>query len=133
MQERRAQGCEDFKLYLKISERYEFAVIKEHLTGLRQLRDAMSMDLLRMLRSYELVAEYAEREHPCHVRAIRAGRTDNRRMLLAKAVRSRRLRSAIVLAVELARPISLARLEAPFEGAHFRDPILSAPLESAAK
>ncbi len=75
LRERGAQGCEDFKLYLQISERYEFAVIKEHLTGYRELRDAMSMDFVQMVRSDELVGVYAERAHP-RPRATHPRRTD---------------------------------------------------------
>ena len=69
----RAQGCEDFKLYLRISERYEFAVVKEFLTGYRSLEDAMSMDLLQMLRSHNLVADYGERAHPRYAGLVQDG------------------------------------------------------------
>ena len=100
---RRAQGCEDFKLYLQISERYEFAVIKEFLTGYRLLRDAMSMDLLQMVQSDELVGEYAERAHPGHARLIRAGRIYFRQTQFLKALRHWHLRAALILLLQLLR------------------------------
>ena len=44
---RGAQGCEDLQLYLKIAERYEFGLVKEHLTGYRRLPGNMSSDVRR--------------------------------------------------------------------------------------
>jgi glycosyltransferase involved in cell wall biosynthesis/peptidoglycan/xylan/chitin deacetylase (PgdA/CDA1 family) len=83
----RAQGCEDFKLYLRISERYEFAVVKEFLTGYRILENAMSMDLRQMLRSRDLVADYAARAHPHYAALARDGCTYYWRGQLQKAFR----------------------------------------------
>jgi glycosyltransferase involved in cell wall biosynthesis len=103
LRERGAQGCEDFKLYLQISERYEFAVIKEHLTGYRELRDAMSTDFLQMVRSDELVGAYAERAHPHHARLIRAGRIYFRKSQIRRALRHGRLRTAGILLLGLLR------------------------------
>ena len=103
LRERGAQGCEDFKLYLQISERYEFAVIKEHLTGYRELRDAMSTDFLQMVRSDELVGAYAERTHPHHARLIRAGRIYFRQSQIRRALRHRRVRIAGILLLGLLR------------------------------
>jgi glycosyltransferase involved in cell wall biosynthesis len=103
LREQGAQGCEDFKLYLRISERYEFAVIKEHLTGYRELRDAMSTDFLQMVRSDELVGAYAERAHPHHARLIRAGRIYFRKSQIRRALRHGRFRTAGVLLLGLLR------------------------------
>jgi glycosyltransferase involved in cell wall biosynthesis len=49
------QGCEDFKLYFSIAERYHFSVVPQYLTGYRQLPNSMSSDTLQMARSWELV------------------------------------------------------------------------------
>lgn len=51
---RGAQGCEDLMIYLRLAERYEFRVIRRHLTGYRVTRANMSSDAMRMLRSCEL-------------------------------------------------------------------------------
>jgi glycosyltransferase involved in cell wall biosynthesis/peptidoglycan/xylan/chitin deacetylase (PgdA/CDA1 family) len=103
LRERGAQGCEDFQLYLRISERYEFAVIKEHLTGYRELHDAMSTDFLQMVRSDELVGAYAERAHPRHARLIRAGRIYFRKSQIRRALRHGRFRTAGLLLLGLLR------------------------------
>jgi glycosyltransferase involved in cell wall biosynthesis/peptidoglycan/xylan/chitin deacetylase (PgdA/CDA1 family) len=94
-----AQGCEDFKLYLRISERYDFAVVKEFLTGYRCVSNRMSSDLLQMQRSHDLVAEYAEVSYPRYARLARDSRTYCRASNLKKAfkVRSFALLTELVL------------------------------------
>ena len=101
LREQGAQGCEDFKLYLQISERYEFAVIKEHLTGYRELRDAMSTNFIQMVRSDELVGAYAERAHPHHAQLIRGGRIYFRQTQIRRALRLGRFRTAGILLLGL--------------------------------
>jgi hypothetical protein len=98
-----AQGCEDFKLYLQIAERYEFAVVKEFLTGYRSLENAMSMDLPQMQRSHDLVADYAERAHPRYAQFVRDGRTHYRRTQLWKAFQHRHFSLLPVLLFDLVR------------------------------
>jgi hypothetical protein len=78
LRERNAQGCEDYKLYFKIAERYEFAVIKEHLTSYRVMPGNMSSDVRQMLRSHDLVTlpfrevypEYAPQFHESRNRLL---------------------------------------------------------------
>jgi glycosyltransferase involved in cell wall biosynthesis/peptidoglycan/xylan/chitin deacetylase (PgdA/CDA1 family) len=103
LHEQHAQGCEDFKLYLQIAERYDFAVIREYLTGYRELPDAMSMDLLQMVRSDELVGAYAERAHPHFTRLIRGGRIYFRETQVRRALRHGRFRTAVILLHGLVR------------------------------
>jgi glycosyltransferase involved in cell wall biosynthesis/peptidoglycan/xylan/chitin deacetylase (PgdA/CDA1 family) len=103
LRERGAQGCEDCKLYLQISERYEFAVIREFLTGYRLLPQAMSMDVLQMIRSHDLVAAYAEQAHPHHARLIRSGQIFFRQMQLRTAVRQGQMRTAAIVLLDLLR------------------------------
>lgn len=87
-----AQGCEDYKLYFAIAERYRFGLVREHLTGYRELPSNMSSDLWRMLRSRDLCAfEIAERHPRLHVR-LRRGRTRLLRFMLTRSVRTRRWR-----------------------------------------
>jgi glycosyltransferase involved in cell wall biosynthesis len=57
-----AQGCEDWQLYVRISEQFEYAVVQEYLTGYRKWRGSMSSDQMRMYRSFRLaVAELLQR------------------------------------------------------------------------
>jgi glycosyltransferase involved in cell wall biosynthesis len=87
---RHAEGCEDLLLYLRIAERYEFALVPERLTGYRQTPANMSSDPTRMLRSWRLVAAEMRSRHPQHRRAVEQGVTFYVAWLLARAIRSRR-------------------------------------------
>jgi glycosyltransferase involved in cell wall biosynthesis len=60
----RAQGCEDWILYLKIAERSRVVLAPGFLIGYRQLSGAMSRNIESMRRSYCLVMEQAKRAHP---------------------------------------------------------------------
>ena len=59
-----AEGCEDWKLYLSLAERYDFAVVRECLVGYRQTPGMMSRNLWAMKRSYELLFGDVRRRHP---------------------------------------------------------------------
>jgi len=61
---REAQGCEDWKLYLSLAERYDFAVVPACLVGYRQTTGMMSRNLRAMRRSYDLVFDDIRRRHP---------------------------------------------------------------------
>jgi|KBSSwiStaDraftv2_1062776.scaffolds.fasta_scaffold116764_2 Glycosyltransferases involved in cell wall biogenesis len=63
-----AQGCEDWRFYFSVAEKYHFALVPELLTGYRQSPRNMSSDPMRMLRSSRLVAEWMQRRQP-HLRA----------------------------------------------------------------
>ncbi|MDB9374431.1 glycosyltransferase family 2 protein [Nodularia sphaerocarpa] len=52
--EQNAQGCEDFDLYLRIAEKYEFRVVPEILIGYRQVFGSMSCNSLAMEKSRKL-------------------------------------------------------------------------------
>ena len=54
----KAQGCEDWKLYLALSEICEFAVVPVHLVGYRRSTSSMSANIAMMERSMELVSEW---------------------------------------------------------------------------
>lgn len=96
-----AQGCEDLKLYLKIAERYEFAVVKECLTGYRRTPGNMSSDALQMLRSSNLVFAEFLQAYPQYRHLIRQGRTHMLRWLFQSAVRTRELRPIGVMTMEI--------------------------------
>jgi glycosyltransferase involved in cell wall biosynthesis len=59
-----AQGCEDLRLWLRIAEHYNFAVVPEFLVGYRQDAANMSRKVVEMRRSYSLVIAEARRKHP---------------------------------------------------------------------
>lgn len=52
--EQNAQGCEDFDLYLRIAEKYEFRVVPELLIGYRQVIGSMSCNSHAMEKSRQL-------------------------------------------------------------------------------
>jgi glycosyltransferase involved in cell wall biosynthesis len=52
----RAEGCEDWLLYLRIAEKHEFRVVEECLVGYRMLPGSMSRDERQMLRSLRQVS-----------------------------------------------------------------------------
>jgi glycosyltransferase involved in cell wall biosynthesis len=59
-----AQGCEDWDFYLKIAERYSFAVVPEFLVGYRQQPAAMSRNVVSMQKSYRIMMEWWQVHHP---------------------------------------------------------------------
>ncbi|MFW2439118.1 MAG: glycosyltransferase family 2 protein [Arenicellales bacterium] len=59
-----AHGCEDWDIYLRIAEHYEFRVVPEHLTGYWQTAESMSADWKLMDRSYGLLMEWVRTRHP---------------------------------------------------------------------
>jgi hypothetical protein len=98
---KRAQGCEDLDLYLRIAEHYAFAVVPEHLTGYRQLGSAMSSDLMQMLRSWTLVSAAAGRRRPASRAALERGVTNCTAWLLVRAIQYRRIGDSFRLATRL--------------------------------
>lgn len=63
-QAQNAYGCEDWDLYLRIAENYEFRVVPEFLVGYRKLHHSMSYDYDRMARSHALMLQGAQQRHP---------------------------------------------------------------------
>ena len=61
---RNAQGCEDWKLSLRLAERYEFATVQDFLVGYRQSSGMMSRNFQAMKRSHDLVLDDVRRRHP---------------------------------------------------------------------
>jgi len=55
LRDRKAQGCEDWDLYFKLAERWEFGVVPEFLVRYRKPIQSMSQDDQQMARSHELV------------------------------------------------------------------------------
>lgn len=59
-----AQGCEDYDLYLRIAEQFEFRVVKEFLTGYRKSENSMSSNHKSMERSRHLVYRDQKMRNP---------------------------------------------------------------------
>jgi glycosyltransferase involved in cell wall biosynthesis len=98
-----AEGCEDYKLYLAIAERYEFAVVRDYLTGYRELPASMSGDVPKMVRSRDLtIADYAVR-YPELRDDIRLGRIRFLRFMIARCWRQRRTATALKLLTDMMR------------------------------
>lgn len=58
-----AQGCEDWDLYLRIAEQYQFRVVPEFLVGYRKLQTSMSRDFTSMARSHTLMLQAIRQKH----------------------------------------------------------------------
>jgi glycosyltransferase involved in cell wall biosynthesis len=64
LQDRGAQGCEDFLFQLLIARNWEVELVPAFLTGYRETPDAMSANRERMRRSHLLMYEIIERRYP---------------------------------------------------------------------
>jgi len=64
LKENNAQGCEDWELYLRIAEYYQFRVVPEFLLGYRQVLGSMASNCTSMARSYHLVIADVQQRHP---------------------------------------------------------------------
>lgn len=91
---RGAEGCEDFKLYFRIAEHYEFLLVPEYLVGYRQLADNMSSNIRAMLRSRDLCNAELAADHPEYAAEFSQGRMRLMRFMLARSVRFLRFRDA---------------------------------------
>jgi glycosyltransferase involved in cell wall biosynthesis len=111
LRDRGCEGAEDFKMYLQIAERYEFAVVPDYLTGYRECSGNMSYDVTRMVRSRDVcVSEFAIR-HPDLCGAIENGRTRFLRFMVARSVREKQFVVAIRLFATMLRGNPLGALQ----------------------
>lgn len=55
------QGCEDWDLSLRLSERYKVGLVRKSLVGYRQLAGCMSLNAAAMSRSYEIIMARARK------------------------------------------------------------------------
>ena len=73
-----ATGCEDRDLYLRIAEKFDFAVVERVLIGYRQRPDNISSDAAMMGRSHQLLADRLRRRNrQLPGRYLRQGRALN--------------------------------------------------------
>jgi glycosyltransferase involved in cell wall biosynthesis len=98
LRSRGAQGCEDWKLYLKIAERHPIAMVPEYLVGYRvSSPGAMSDDYTQMMRSRRLVEAEFISAYPNLAAQFACGNAILARSLALRAIERRRFRSAIDL------------------------------------
>jgi glycosyltransferase involved in cell wall biosynthesis len=64
MKEQNAQGCEDWELYLRIAEHYQFRVLPEFHVGYRKIINSMSGDYSKMAKSHSLMLQAVRQRHP---------------------------------------------------------------------
>lgn len=62
--EKSAQGCEDWDLYLRLAEYYQFGVVPEFLIGYRKLYSSMSSNYVVMAKSHALMLQDVKQRHP---------------------------------------------------------------------
>ena len=58
------QGCEDWDIYLRIAEHYQFRVVPEFLVGYRQVTGSMSRSYMVMANGYEMMMAESQKKHP---------------------------------------------------------------------
>jgi glycosyltransferase involved in cell wall biosynthesis len=79
---RRAQGCEDLKVYLAIAERWEFDLVPKYLVGYRTTEGSMRQNHESIARSWEFVmAEARDRHAELPAWLFRSGRGNYYRWL----------------------------------------------------
>ncbi|WOD39253.1 glycosyltransferase family A protein [Nodosilinea sp. E11] len=59
-----AQGCEDWDLFLRIAEQFEFRAVPTFSVGYRKLLNSMSKDYRQMARSHSLVMANVRQRYP---------------------------------------------------------------------
>lgn len=64
LREQAGQGREDWDLYLRIAEHYEFRVVPDFLVGYRRLPNSMSCDYSSMARSNEIIWQSIRQKYP---------------------------------------------------------------------
>jgi glycosyltransferase involved in cell wall biosynthesis len=64
LKQQNAQGCEDWDIYLRIAEFYEYRVVREFLVGYRQVKCSMSKVTKSMAKSFDLVILDARQRRP---------------------------------------------------------------------
>lgn len=97
LRSRGGQGCEDWKLYLQIAERYAIAMVPEYLVGYRISPGSMSDDFKQMMQSRRLVETEFVAAHPGLAGEFARGQTILARSLALRAIDRGQIRVAIEL------------------------------------
>jgi hypothetical protein len=97
LRSRGAQGCEDWKLYTRVAQRYEIAMVPEYLVGYRMSPGSMSDDYEQMMRSRRLVQAEFTAAYPELAAQFARGEAVLARSLALRAIDGGQFRSAIDL------------------------------------
>jgi glycosyltransferase involved in cell wall biosynthesis len=135
-----AQGCEDYLFYLRAAGECRFGVVPAPLVGYRRLPGAMSSDVSRMLRSWQLVLDEMVVRHPHRAHVLRTGYRNYAAWLARAAMfdaRFTQLREILTTIARFDRRIAakIGLVELPrafFRSAWFRLRYGSGPARSAA-
>lgn len=101
LREEGGEGCEDWDLYLRIAEKYQFRVVPEYLAAYRRHSTNMSLDRRSMGRSLRMVIEEIERrETKVPANILRWTKARQRLFELRTVYRRREYRLALALARE---------------------------------
>lgn len=109
LRERKAQGCEDWKVYMLLAERSHFAVVPDLLVGYRYTRAAMSGDVIQMLRSDAIVRDEMFSRHPDYGFELEWGRRHYIEWLLWREVENHNWHNCLTLVQERSRDVSRLR------------------------
>ncbi|PZU82589.1 MAG: glycosyltransferase family 2 protein [Chelatococcus sp.] len=89
LRERNAQGCEDYKLYFLIAERFAVTAVKDYLTGYRVHAESMSAQADQMIRSRRIVTGEIMARRPTLTAELQRGNVRVMRFLLARCLRTK--------------------------------------------
>lgn len=103
LRDRKAQGCEDFKLYLRISQTHSFGVMQAYGVGYRHTDGNMSSDIDQMLRSYDIVIDEVAERYPEKHLELRKGRAGLIDWFRLKALNNQRWLEFLSLQLRLMR------------------------------
>lgn len=94
---RGGQGCEDWKLYLNLSEHHSIAMVPEYLVGYRFSPGSMSDDFDQMMRSRKMVEEEFISSHAELAGPLARGELILARSLALRAIERGQFREAVEL------------------------------------
>ena len=100
---RGGQGCEDWKLYLQVAERYNVCMVPEYLIGYRIAPGSMSEDFQQMMRSRRLVQIEFSSAYPNLLPQFGRGEVILARSLALRAINRGQIREAMALLRHLSR------------------------------
>ncbi len=90
-------GCEDLAFYLKVAERYHFAVVRRILLGYRQTPESMSSDGVKMIAAMEGVLAPYYLNYPQYIPDMEAAKDGLLDWLMLRALKARRRDRAMTL------------------------------------
>lgn len=89
-------------MYFRVAEHYDFVVVQEPLVGYRLVDGSMTSDFGKMISSSNFITDEMLRKHPQLKEEILLGRQVLRMWLLRVALRNRRYRDAVGVALGIA-------------------------------